>query len=186
MTFSSSYYTNTYFPISIALNSISNLQISKHWINGQESGADEQREEEVDTYEQVFGDRQNHRLHLTVAIISFLILGLVPPLLYGFTFRKPEDKFLKIPTVTIVSVLCIGLLGVGKAYIEKPENCLVYVHIIGGCIADAIGTSAVTTFGGELIQNYVDRAGWFDFEPNKVPTLLLPGMDFRYQTWRSV
>ena len=186
MTFSSSYYTNTYFPISIALNSISNLQISKHWINGQESGADEQREEEVDTYEQVFGDRQNHRLHLTVAIISFLILGLVPPLLYGFTFRKPEDKFLKIPTVTIVSVLCIGLLGVGKAYIEKPENCLVYVHIIGGCIADAIGTSAVTTFGGELIQNYIDQAGWFDFEPNKVPTLLLPGMDFRYQTWRSV
>lgn len=163
-------------PISIVLNSMTNFQISKHWKSGQESGPDEQREEEVDRYEQVFGDRKNYRLHLTVAILSFLIFGLVPPLLYGFTFRKPEDKFLKIPTVTIVSVLCIGLLGVGKAYIEKPENCLVYVHIIGGCIADAIGTSAVTTLGGELIQNYVDRAGWFDFEPNKVPT-------FSYQAW---
>lgn len=149
-----------------------------------ESRQDEPEDREAERYEDVFGDRKNYGLHFTVAILSFVLFGLVPPLVYGFTFCKPEDKILKIPTVTIVTVFCTGLLGVGKAYIQKATNCVEYVNIIGKCIVDAIGTSVLTTLGGDLIEKYFEQARWF--EPNKIPTFLFqPSMSFENGTWAA-
>ncbi|XP_038897303.1 uncharacterized protein LOC120085412 isoform X4 [Benincasa hispida] len=156
-------------------------KISELWIKNHESGTDEAEDQEnSERYENVFGDRKNYRLHFGVALLSFVLFGLMPPLVYCFTFCKPEDKILKVPTVTIVVVLCIALLGVAKAYIERKTNCVEFVNIIGNCVVDALGTSVLTTIGGELIENYIDKAGWFD--PNKIPTLFQPGFSFENGT----
>lgn len=131
----------------------------------------------------MFGDRKNYRLHFSVAILSFIVFGLVPPLVYGFTFCKPEQKTLKIPTVTIVTVLCIALLGVAKAYIERKTSCPEYINIMGKCIVDALGTTVLSTIGGDLIGNYIEKTGWF--EPNKIPTLLFHSAAFSFQNATS-
>ncbi|KAL7162971.1 hypothetical protein ACSBR2_039136 [Camellia fascicularis] len=41
--------------------------------------------ERLDKYQELLGRRENFLLHATVAILSFLIFGLLPPVIYGFS-----------------------------------------------------------------------------------------------------
>ncbi|XP_050364850.1 membrane protein of ER body-like protein [Argentina anserina] len=140
------------------------------------SGADEQ----VDRYEDVLGKRQNFILHASVAIFSFLIFGLVPPLVYCFSFRQSNDTDLKLAVVAASSLLCIILLATGKAYNQRPQKyikTLVYYVIIG------VGVAGVSYIAGDLIDKLLEKLGWFD--STVAGTLPLPQMSTVKPAWKS-
>lgn len=64
--------------------------------------------EQGDRYKELFGRRENFVIHATVAILSYIIVGLVPHLVYGFSFRKNDNKELKLAVVPVASLLCIA------------------------------------------------------------------------------
>ncbi|KAK7841851.1 membrane protein of er body-like protein, partial [Quercus suber] len=62
-----------------------------------------------------------------LAILSFLVLGLVPPVVYGFSFYESDSRELKPATVEAASLLCITLLAIVKTYIQKPTERYNYI-----------------------------------------------------------
>ncbi|KAE8705260.1 hypothetical protein F3Y22_tig00110429pilonHSYRG00415 [Hibiscus syriacus] len=77
-------------------NVIGGLVILGHNIrelkNDRPRGVFTEMDNEEDRYRAVLGQRQNFVLHVIVAVVSFLFFGLVPPVVYGFSFRKSDDK----------------------------------------------------------------------------------------------
>ncbi|KAJ6775707.1 MEMBRANE PROTEIN OF ER BODY-LIKE PROTEIN [Salix purpurea] len=61
--------------------------------------------EQEDRYQETLGRRDNFSLHATLSILSFLIFGLLPPVVYGFSFRKSDDRDLKLAAVGGASFL---------------------------------------------------------------------------------
>ena len=56
-------------------------------------------EEQVDRFQEVFGQKSNFIVHASVAILSFLVFGLVPPVVYGFSFYESDNRELKLAAV---------------------------------------------------------------------------------------
>ncbi|KAM5563042.1 membrane protein of ER body-like protein [Rosa sericea] len=137
-------------------------------------------DEQVDRYEEVLGKRENFFLHASVAILSFLIFGLVPPLVYCFSFRQSNDTDLKLAVVAASSLLCIILLSTGKAYIQRPQKyikTLLYYVIIG------VGAAGVSYLAGDLIDKLIEKLGWFNSTVSG--TLPLPQMSIVKPAWKS-
>jgi len=88
--------------------------------------------EQEDRYQKTLGRRDNFSLHATLSILSFLI-RLLPPVMYGFSFRKSDDRDLKLAAVigkahiqrkqpkpytsTVLYFFCIGLMASGASYV---------------------------------------------------------------------
>ncbi|KAL6217760.1 hypothetical protein ACLB2K_010977 [Fragaria x ananassa] len=110
-------------------------------------------------YQEVLGNKENFIFHSPVAILSFLIFGLVPPLVYGFSFPNSDDSDLKIAAVAGSSLLCIILLAIGKAYIQTPPKkyikTVLYYFVIG------VGVAGLSYLAGDLINKLVEKLGWF-------------------------
>ncbi|KAL6217761.1 hypothetical protein ACLB2K_010978 [Fragaria x ananassa] len=137
-------------------------------------------DEHVDRYEVVLGKRENFILHASVAILSFLIFGLVPPLVYCFSFRQSNDMDLKLAVVAASSLLCIILLATSKAYTQRPQKyikTLVYYVIMG------VGVAGVSYIAGDLIEKLVEKLGWFS--STVAGTLPLPQMSLVKPAWKS-
>ncbi|XP_062024706.1 membrane protein of ER body-like protein [Rosa rugosa] len=137
-------------------------------------------DEQVDRYEEVLGKRENFFLHASVAILSFLIFGLVPPLVYCFSFRQSNDTDLKLAVVAASSLLCIILLSTGKAYIQRPQKymkTLLYYIIIG------VGAAGISYLAGDLIDKLIEKLGWFNSTVSG--TLPLPQMSIVKPAWKS-
>lgn len=131
------------------------------------------------------GDRHHYLLHFTTAIISFLVFGLVPPLVYGFSFRDTDDGDLKLAVVAGASLLCITLLAIGKAYIQKPHKWEEFVKTVVYYIALGYGAAGLSYLAGKEFDKLLDQLGWFKRAPTP-PTLLLPNMDFSKPSWGSL
>lgn len=137
-------------------------------------------DEQVDRYEEVLGKKDNFILHASVAILSFLIFGLVPPLVYCFSFRQSNDMDLKLAVVAASSLLCIILLATSKAYTQRPQKyikTLVYYVIMG------VGVAGVSYIAGDLIEKLVEKLGWFS--STVAGTLPLPQMSLVKPAWKS-
>ncbi|KAJ6764626.1 MEMBRANE PROTEIN OF ER BODY-LIKE PROTEIN [Salix koriyanagi] len=74
-----------------------------------------------DRYQETLGRRDNFSLHAALSILSFLIFGLLPPVMYGFSFRKSDDRDLKLAAVGGASLFCIILLAIGKAHTQRKQ-----------------------------------------------------------------
>ncbi|KAL6210961.1 hypothetical protein ACLB2K_016190 [Fragaria x ananassa] len=138
-------------------------------------------DEQVDRYEEVLGKKDNFILHASVAILSFLIFGLVPPLVYCFSFRQSNDMDLKLAVVAASSLLCIILLATGKAYTQRPQKyikTLVYYVIMG------VGVAGVSYIAGDLIEKLVEKLGWFS-SSTVAGTLPFPQMSMVKPAWQS-
>ncbi|KAL5562134.1 hypothetical protein UlMin_031881 [Ulmus minor] len=134
--------------------------------------------EEVEKYQQLLGKRENFLLHASVAILSFLVFGLVSPLVYGFSFRQSDDKDLKLAVVAAASFFCIILLAIGKAHIKTPRN---YMKTVMYYIVVGIGVSGVSYFAGKLINKLLVNLGLFD--STSAVNLILPGVDSAQHAW---
>ncbi|GFZ02061.1 vacuolar iron transporter (VIT) family protein [Actinidia rufa] len=130
--------------------------------NDHSEGYSYQRNGQVDRYQELLGQRENFLLHATVAVLSFLIFGLIPPLTYGFSFRQSDDKDLKLGVVAAASLTCIVVLAIGKAYIQKPPRFSLYIKTVLYYVSMAVMASGISYAVGDLVKRLMEKFGWFD------------------------
>ncbi|CAA7050200.1 unnamed protein product [Microthlaspi erraticum] len=121
-------------------------------------------EEEEDRYEEVLGRRENSRLHRLIAISSFVVCGLIPPVVYGFSFRRRVEKRQEYRTLAVyaVSLVCVVLLSIAKAYVSKrPE----YLKTLFRYTAMATTASGLSQFVGYLVSHWLEKSGFYDDSP---------------------
>ncbi|XP_019188723.1 PREDICTED: membrane protein of ER body-like protein isoform X2 [Ipomoea nil] len=126
-------------------------------------------------YNKVLGQRNHFLLHAIVAMLSYLIFGLAPPALYGFTFRQSDDRDMKLLGVAVASFVCVLLLAIGKAYISGAKTFNQYFVTIVQYATAAATASGVAYAVGHLFQKLMDELGWFNSTPTN--NLLLPNIN---------
>ncbi|XP_031276073.1 membrane protein of ER body-like protein [Pistacia vera] len=117
--------------------------------------------EDEGQYQKLLGRRGNFPLQASLAVISFLFFGLLPPVIYGFSFRESDNKDLKLAVVLGVSLICIILLVIAKCHVTKspPKS---YIKTILYYLSTGVVVSCVSYLAGELIKDFLEKLGWFD------------------------
>ncbi|PIA35038.1 hypothetical protein AQUCO_03700345v1 [Aquilegia coerulea] len=114
----------------------------------------------VDRYQELLGRRTSFGLHSTVAVLSYLVFGLVAPITYGFSFRKSDNKEYKLIAVAVASLLCITLLAFAKAYVRKPPKA--YIQTVLYFVSIGVMSSGLSYVIGMLIKELLDKLGLFE------------------------
>ncbi|KAH7517579.1 hypothetical protein FEM48_Zijuj09G0080000 [Ziziphus jujuba var. spinosa] len=114
--------------------------------------------QQVDRYEEVLGQKTNFIFHVPAAILAFLIFGLVPPVVYGFSFHESDDKDLKLAAVAGASLLCITLLALAKARTQRNPK---YMKTVLQYVAVGFGVSGASYVAGNLLDRLMEKLGWF-------------------------
>ncbi|KAL7180743.1 hypothetical protein ACSBR1_039745 [Camellia fascicularis] len=114
--------------------------------------------ERLDKYQELLGRRENFLLHATVAILSFLIFGLPPPVIYGFSFRESNNRDFKLIAVAVASLLCVTVLATGKAYIQRPLKA--YIKTVMYYVIIGFMASCVSYAVGDLINELLEKHGF--------------------------
>lgn len=133
----------------------------------------EQQNGQVDRYEESLGRRGRFSLHATVAVISYLLFGLVPPVTYGFSFYKSDNRDYKIAAVAAASFVCIFLLSIAKAHVQKPPKS--YIKTVLHYLSIWITVTGVSYLVGELIQYIIEKLGLFESSTVTLVPLLEAG-----------
>ncbi|KAL8551200.1 hypothetical protein ACS0TY_000326 [Phlomoides rotata] len=120
-----------------------------------------------DRYKELLGRRQSFVLHAVLAIISYITFGLVPPLVYGFSFRNSDDRQLKLAVVGPVSILCILILAISKAYTQRAPKP--YLKTIATYLVLGFMVSGVSYVAGELVERLLNELGLF--QTSSVPNV---------------
>ncbi|XP_027337097.1 membrane protein of ER body-like protein [Abrus precatorius] len=131
----------------------------------------------VDRYNELLGQRENFFLHAFVAILSFIVFGLVPPVVYGFSFLESDDKDFKLAAVAGASLLCITMLSIGKAYIKRPNSYLTYFQTVLYYVTTGAVASVLSYLAGDLVKTLVEKLGWFESTPPfalQIPRINVP------------
>ncbi|ESQ54474.1 hypothetical protein EUTSA_v10024733mg [Eutrema salsugineum] len=123
-----------------------------------------EEEEEEDRYEEILGRRENSRLHRLIAISSFVVFGLIPPLVYGFSFRERVEKRQEYKTLAVyaASILCVVLLSIAKAYASKRREYLKTLFRYTGMATTGSGLSQLV---GYLVNQWLEKNGFYDDSP---------------------
>ncbi|KAJ1427953.1 vacuolar iron transporter-like protein [Sesbania bispinosa] len=132
----------------------------------------------VDQYNELLGQRENFFLHAFIAILSFIVFGLVPPVVYGFSFRESDDKDFKLAAVAGASLLCITVLSIAKAHIKRPNSYSTYFQTVFYYVSTGALASVLSYLAGDLVKKLIERLGWFE-KPASNFALQIPG--FRVQ-----
>jgi hypothetical protein len=129
--------------------------------------ADDRNEDELGRYWALLGRKGHFGLHASIAIISYIFFGLLPPLVYGFTFRKTDNSEYKLIAVAITSLVCIAILSLGKAHVRPHRTyftTMLYYITIG------ISASGLSYVAGMLLKQLVESLGLFDQGSSSVPS----------------
>lgn len=121
-----------------------------------------QHDEQTGRYWKLLGRKSNFGLHATVAIMSYIFFGLLPPIIYGFSFRERDIKEDKLIAVASSSLLCIALLSIGKAYVSEPKS---YIKTFLYYIGLGFSASGLSFVAGVLIHRFLDQLGLFQHDP---------------------
>ncbi|XP_028117183.1 membrane protein of ER body-like protein isoform X3 [Camellia sinensis] len=114
--------------------------------------------ERLDKYQELLGRRENFLLHATVVILSFLIFGLLPPVIYGFSFRESNNRDFKLIAVAVASLLCVTILATGKAYVQRPLKA--YIKTVMYYVIVGFMASCVSYTVGDLIKELLEKHGF--------------------------
>ncbi|KAJ6376260.1 hypothetical protein OIU77_001092 [Salix suchowensis] len=117
--------------------------------------------EQEDRYQETLGRRDNFSLHATLSILSFLIFGLLPPVMYGFSFRKSDDTDLKLAAVIGASLFCIILLAIGKAHIQRKQP-KPYISTVLYFFCTGLMASGASYVAGDLISKLLQKISGFE------------------------
>ena len=137
-------------------------------------------DEQVDRYQELLGQKRNFVLHASVAILSFLVFGLVPPVVYGFSFYQSDNRNLKLAVAAAAGLLCITVLAIVKAYTQKPSKWSIYITTILYYLSIGIGASGISYLAGYLVRKLIEKLGWFE---SSVATT--QPMNFEKLAWES-
>ncbi|KAJ0967781.1 hypothetical protein J5N97_024698 [Dioscorea zingiberensis] len=132
-------------------------------LQGEQHGTSRNKEEPAGRYWEQLGRRDNFRLHATVAVISYLIFGLLPPAIYGFSFMKSDNKEYKLIAIAAASLLCIALLAIGKAYVRLEKD---YFKCLSYYIGLGVTASGLSYVAGVMIHRFLEELHLFDPESN--------------------
>ncbi|CAJ1949531.1 unnamed protein product [Sphenostylis stenocarpa] len=149
------------------------LKASKPGEAREEEGSE--REAEADKYTELLGKRENFYLHAFFAFLSFLIFGLVPPVVYGFSFGESGDKDLKLAAVAGASLICITLLAIAKDQSQRPNNTFItFFKTVTFYVTSGVLASLLTYVAGAQINKLIQHLGWFQPNPESNFSLSLP------------
>lgn len=126
-----------------------------------ESLTEETNKEATNKYKELLGRVNYFPLHAFFAILSFLVFGMIPPVAYGYSFHKTNDKDYTVVVVAIASLLCVTLLATFKAYINKC-TVLEYFKTVVYYITTAVSVSGVSYVAGNLVTRLIEELGLFD------------------------
>ncbi|KAK4786761.1 hypothetical protein SAY86_010594 [Trapa natans] len=126
-----------------------------------------QTDTEEDRYYQLLGRRGKFPLHATVAIMSYLVFGLVSPITYGFSFCQSDDIDYKLAAVATISLLCILFLALGKAHVRSKSyiKTAIYYLIMG------FAASGISFLVGELVDKLLEQLGLFKTDSSSAAVL---------------
>nr|XP_016481677.1 PREDICTED: uncharacterized protein LOC107802658 isoform X1 [Nicotiana tabacum] len=147
-----------------------------------EQASNQIMERHVDRYRQLLGRRENFTMHAVVAVLSYIIFGLVPPIVFGFSFRKSDDREFKLVAVAAASLVCILMLATGKAYVQRAPKS--YFKTIATYIILGFTVSGVSYAAGILFKRLLEKLGFF--EPSSTVNLLLPEIPGTRGVWASL
>jgi len=128
------------------------------------------------------GQKKNFIIHASVAVLSFLVFGLVPPLVYGFSFYESDNEYLKLAAVAAASLSCIIVLAIAKAAIQNPPVSK-YITTVLHYLAIGVGASGISYLAGYLLGKLIEKLGWF--QSTAAVSLPLPEMSSVKHTWGS-
>lgn len=132
----------------------------------------EQKDERVGRYWELLGQRANFRLHFIVAIISYIIFGLLPPVIYGFSFWKSDNREYKLLAVSGASLLCIALLAIGKAHVKSQKR---YLKTLFYYLSIGVSASGISYVAGVMVNQLIEKLRLFDqVAAPSLPTTFLP------------
>ncbi|KAL2319277.1 hypothetical protein Fmac_028246 [Flemingia macrophylla] len=120
----------------------------------------------VDRYNELLGQRENFTFHAFIAILSFIVFGLVPPVVYGFSFRESDDKDLRLAAVAGASLLCISFLSIAKTYTMRPNKYLTYIQTVLYYVSTGAVASVLAYIVGDLVKKLIQKVGWFESASN--------------------
>ncbi|CAN8252174.1 unnamed protein product [Cochlearia groenlandica] len=119
-------------------------------------------DQEDDRYEELLGRRANFRFHVLVAVLSYILYGLIPPLVYAFSFYKTGIKNYKLMSVFSVSLVCVVLLGMIKVYVRKTsKSTKPYLKTAVYYTAIVVASCGISYFVGDIVGEYIRKLGWF-------------------------
>ncbi|CDP03903.1 unnamed protein product [Coffea canephora] len=113
-------------------------------------------------YEEQLGRKEHFFLHAMLAVLSYLVFGLIPPVIYGFTFRESDDRDYKILAVAAASLLCIVILAMAKAYTRGEHKVMAYFKTILYYVISAVMASGIAYAVGDLVNKLLERLGWLN------------------------
>ncbi|XP_019199693.1 PREDICTED: membrane protein of ER body 2-like isoform X2 [Ipomoea nil] len=127
-----------------------------------------------DRYGKLLGHRENFVIHAIAIVLSYAVFGLVPPTVYGFSFRKSDDMELKLIAAAAASLLCTIVLATGKVYAQRPPKS--YLKTITFYVVLGFVVSGVSFAAGQLINRLLLKLGLFQsssevnlFQPGVTP-----------------
>ncbi|KAJ4899381.1 Membrane protein of ER body-like protein [Raphanus sativus] len=122
-------------------------------------------------YKRLLGRRENFMLHATVAILSFIITGLLPPVVYYFSFRETHNKDYKVASVFGASLICITLLALAKAHVRNPRSS--YLKSVLYYATTSVAVSGITYVVGNVVNQLIEKYGWFDGSETQAGEMML-------------
>lgn len=116
-------------------------------------------DEQVGHYWLQLGRRSKFRLHMFLALLSYIMFGLLPPVLYGLSFRKSDDRENKMMTVAAASLACVALLALGKAHVSRSRT---YFKTLMYYLMIVVSASGLSYVAGVLITRLLVHFGIID------------------------
>lgn len=145
-----------------------------------------ERSEQVGHYWLELGRRSKYQLHMVIAILSYILFGLLPPVIYGLSFRTSDNRENKMMVVAAASLLCIALLAIGKAHVKRPKT---YITTLLYYISIGFSSAGLSYVAGVLITRLLAHFGLIDHGGASAPappSLLFPqAMGADATTWAS-
>ncbi|XP_047075184.1 membrane protein of ER body-like protein isoform X2 [Lolium rigidum] len=117
-------------------------------------------DERIGHYWVNLGRRSKAQLHMVMALLSYIVFGLLPPVLYGLSFRESNDRENKMMVVAAASLACIALLALGKAHVKSRPST--YFKTLMYYLTIAVSCSGLSYVAGVLITRILVSYGVID------------------------
>ncbi|WVZ82985.1 hypothetical protein U9M48_030180 [Paspalum notatum var. saurae] len=155
------------------MNDTSDFPFHKQIADLRSSGDVAESSEQVGHYWLELGRRSKYQLHMVIAILSYILFGLLPPVVYGLSFRTSDNRENKMMVVAAASLLCIALLAIGKAHVKRPRT---YITTLLYYLSIGFSCSGLSYVAGILVTKLLAHFGLIDQGGASAPAP--PGLSF--------